>query len=74
MMYAYVKFHNNKSFHLWETELNAVGIHGWWQPQHQQDRRIPAMFHDFSVMLTNLKDSHDLTIVFWKKIVTHEFE
>ena len=25
---------------------------------------IPAKFHDFSVMLTNLKDSHDLTIVF----------
>ena len=25
---------------------------------------IPAKFHDFSVMLTNLKASHDLTIVF----------
>ena len=25
---------------------------------------IPAKFHDLSVMLTNLKDSHDLTIVF----------
>ena len=25
---------------------------------------IPAKFHNFSVMLTNLKDSHDLTIVF----------
>ena len=25
---------------------------------------IPAKFHDFRVMLTNLKDSHDLTIVF----------
>ena len=25
---------------------------------------IPAKFHDFSVMLTNLKDSHDLMIVF----------
>ena len=25
---------------------------------------ILAKFHDFSVMLTNLKDSHDLTIVF----------
>ena len=25
---------------------------------------IPAKFHDFSVMLTNFKDSHDLTIVF----------
>ena len=25
---------------------------------------IPAKFHDFSVMLKNLKDSHDLTIVF----------
>ena len=27
-------------------------------------KHIPAKFHDFSVMLTNLKDSHDLTIVF----------
>ena len=25
---------------------------------------IPAKFHDLSVMLTNLKDSHDLKIVF----------
>ena len=25
---------------------------------------IPAKFQDFSVMLTNLKDSHDLTIAF----------
>ena len=25
---------------------------------------IHAKFHDFSVMLRNLKDSHDLTIVF----------
>ena len=29
---------------------------------------IPAKFHDFNVMLTNLKDSHDLTIFFLKKI------
>ena len=35
---------------------------------------IPAKFHDFSVILTNMKDSHDLTIVFWKKPITHEFE
>ena len=33
---------------------------------------IPAKFHDLSVMLTNLKDSHDLTIVFWKIPITHE--
>ena len=35
---------------------------------------IPAKFHDFSVMLTNLKDSHDLTIVFRKIPITHELE
>ena len=35
---------------------------------------IPAKFHDFSVMLTNLKDAHDLTIIFSKKAITHEFE
>ena len=35
---------------------------------------IPAKFHDFSVMLTNLKDSHDLTIVFWKIPITHELK
>ena len=33
---------------------------------------IPAKFHDLSVMLTNLKDSHDLPIVFWKIPITHE--
>ena len=38
------------------------------------NKYIPAKFHDFSVMLTNLEDSHDLTIVFWKKNITHEFE
>ena len=31
---------------------------------NQQYLCIPAKFHDLSVMLTNLKDSHDLTIVF----------
>ena len=25
MMYSYVKFHHNRSFHLSETELNIVG-------------------------------------------------
>ena len=35
---------------------------------------IPAKFYDFSMMLTNLKDSHDLMIVFWKKNITHEFK
>ena len=34
------------------VNLNSVKLH------------IPAKFYDFSVMLTNLKDSHDLTIVF----------
>ena len=34
----------------------------------------PAKFHDFSVMLMNLKDSHYLTIVFWKKTITQEFK
>ena len=31
---------------------------------NQEKAYIPAKFHDLSVMLTNLKDSHDLTIVF----------
>ena len=35
---------------------------------------VPAKFHDFSVMLKNLKDSHDLTIVFWKSPITQELE
>ena len=31
---------------------------------HNEINVIPAKFHDFREMLTNLKDSHDLTIVF----------
>ena len=27
MMYAYMKFNHNRSFHLGETELNAVSKH-----------------------------------------------
>ena len=26
-MYAYVKFHHNRSVQVWETELNALGRH-----------------------------------------------
>ena len=27
MMYASVKFHHNRSFQVWKTELNALGKH-----------------------------------------------
>ena len=37
---------------------------GWIGYKLGAYKRIPAKFHDFSVMFTNLKDSHDLTIVF----------
>ena len=32
---------------------------------------IPAKFHDFSVMLTNLKDSHDLSGSYFEKKKNH---
>ena len=51
-----------------------IGLAPMGHKARMQDVTIPAKFHDFSMMLTNLKDSHDLTIVFGKKNITHEFE
>ena len=45
-------------------KLNSVTKTDSFPVPRMDDCIIPAKFHNLSVMLTNLKDSHDLTIVF----------
>ena len=46
------------------TNINAKIINGAANVKLVGLGIIPAKFHDFSVMLTNLKDSHHVTIIF----------
>ena len=81
MMYAYVKFHHKKSFHLWETELNILGKHCWRQQHQRRCRRrhsrrqkvtsmslllAKAVVTKMSMELQFLFTAHHLYQVLWK--------